>query len=533
MPVPWVADATYANNPPSLQSRHVIFEGIETRLKAVIKGGTSPYRVDWDPGDGSAVLTTTGVTDPWNGAAKTKVYTLPQGTPITATVTITDNVGATAVARYHMIVGNPAIQAHRVARATDEALWYLHTRMGRETSGASGQPVADLGWIYSGSYWVSATSMYAVCLANTGRSVLGGKNISNDPAKDAYVDDLIRLINCLTDARHLVAGAVSPKTYATSGGFNPDTHGPGGVPNGKGLRSSSGYPIYEGGMHLQAICQAGNTEGPVPNRSDYASYYDLIGDFVDGFQYTQGVSGYSEGGWRYNYDYGSSDGSAVAWACIGLEAAELAHLNTPHPGPSWPQIAVHPVVKTELGTWLTRNMDTTANTYTNTDYRLGANRTFHFYGGQDYDSNRWWDNVAKTGGGLVGSKLIGASAGDPRVLGAISYLYRWFFAPDWQMWVWWGSGGFSSSRDAYGMYNMFKGLNAYGVGTLTDPLGSGGLDMDGKPLAPFDWYSVLLDFIAGRAPAPGAAPSDLGHQAWVGNSTLTSRTFSGANDGHF
>ncbi len=538
VPVPWVADATFANNPPSLQSRHVIFEGIETRLKAVIKGGTAPYRVDWDPGNGDPVLTTTGVTDGYNGAAKLKTYNLPQGTPITATCTVTDSLGATAVGYYHMIVGNPSIQAHRVARSSDEALWYLHTQMGRtDNSPASGHPSADIGWIYSAGgssgYWVAPTSMYAVCLANTGRAILGGKNLSNDPTKDAYVDDLIRCINCLTHASNLISGSVATKTYSSFGSFNPDTHGPGGVPNGKGLRSVSGYPVYEGGMHLQAICQAGNTEGPVPNRSDYASYYDLIGDFVDGFQYMQGNASWYEGGWRYSYSYSDSDGSAVAWACIGLEAAELAHLNTPHPGPSWPQIQVHPTVKSALSRWLTFAMDTNTTTvYTRTDYRLGANRNFRRYGGQDYANNNNYDNVAKTGGGLVGMKLVGAAPSDTRVLGALSFLYRFFFAPDWIMSIVHGTP-YGSARCSYGMYNMFKGLNAYGIGTLTDPLGSGGNDLDGVPLAPFDWYSVLVDFIAGRAPAPGATPTDLGHQAWAGNTSLTSRYYGAANDGRY
>jgi hypothetical protein len=535
VPVPWVADATFASNPPSLQSRHVIFEGIQTRLKAVIEGGTGPYRVDWDPGDGSGVLTTTGVTDGYNGAAKTKTYSLPQGTPITATCTVTDSLGATAVGYYHMIVGNPSIQAHRVARSKDEALWYLHTQMGRADNVVrTGHPGANEGWIYSGGHWVACTAMYAVCLENTGRAILGGKNLSNDPSKDAYVDDLIRCINALTDANYLISGSVSTKTYATYGSFNPDTHGPSGVPNGKGLRSYSGYPVYEGGMHLQAIAQAGNTEGPVPNRSDYASYYDLIGDFVDGFQYMQGNASWYEGGWRYGYSYSDSDGSAVAWAAIALEAAQLAHLNTPHPGPSWPQIAVHPTVLAALNDWYTRAFDTDSTTpYNRTDYRLGSARNFHRYGGQDYIPGYNYDNVAKTGGALVGLKMVGASAADTRVVGAQSFLYRFFFAPDWIMAYHWGSPGYANARDSYAMYNMFKGLTAWGVGTLTDPLGSGGNDLDGVPLNPFDWYSVLLDFIAGRAPSGGATPTDLGHQVWPGNTTITSYAWSSTQDGHY
>ncbi|NUQ71602.1 MAG: hypothetical protein HUU17_12390, partial [Chthonomonadales bacterium] len=536
VPVPWVADATYANNPPSLLSRHVIFADIETRLKAVIKGGTPPYKVDWDPGDGGPVLSVSGVTDGYNGAAALKTYTLAQGTPITATVTVTDAALATATAQYHMVVGNPTIRAHRVARSTDEALWYLHTQMKRADGVVNApHPAADEGWIYgngTSGHWVSPTAMYAVCLENTGRAILGGKNLSNDPTKDAYVEDLIRAINCLTAGDTLISGSVASKTYTGYGVFNPDTHGPGGAPNGKGLRSVSSSPVYEGGMHLQAICQAGLTEGSVPNRSDYASYYDLIGDFVDGFQYMQLENGGYIGGWRYNYSHSDSDGSAVAWACIGLEAAELAHLNTPNPGVLPGPISVAPTVKSALGEWLTNNMDTTSRTRAWTDYRLGASRTFHYYGGQDYQISNTWDNVAKTGGGLVGLKLIGAPSSDPRVVGALSYLYRWFFAPDWMMDTFHGAR-YAGSRSSYGMYNMFKGLVAYGIGTLTDPLGSGGNDYDGVPLAPFEWHAVLSDFIAGAAPAPGMTPTDLGHQAWTGNTSLTSRYYGAANDGRY
>ncbi|NLH99303.1 MAG: fibronectin type III domain-containing protein [Chthonomonadales bacterium] len=530
-PVPWVADASYASHPPSLLSRHTVFAGVPTILKAVVQGGTPPYTVDWDPGDGSPVISTAGIVDGYNGAAAWHTYSDPIGTPITAKITVTDAMAVSAVGYYYVIVGNPTVRSNRIARSTDEGLWYLHTQINRIDGYATGgHPAADVGYVYNyGPYGntVGSSAMTAVCFSNTGRAITGGKNISNDPSKDAYVEDLNRLINWLTDSGNLYSAGITPKVFATFGPFNPDTHGPGGVPNGIGLRSS-GEPIYEGGMQLQAISQAGYTEAPVPNRSDYASYYDLLGDFVDGMQYAQSESGPWEGGARYSAYPADSDGSAVGWYAIGLAAAQQAHLNTPNPGLLPGPIDTDPIFKAALDLWLTTNWHSTvAETVGGTDYRTGAARTFHIYGGQDYEPFYTYDNAGKTGGGLVALHHVGAPITDPRVEGALSYLYRWFFAPDYQLYGW------TSARDAYGMYNMFKGLNAYGIGTLTDPMGGPLVDFDGEPNWSGQWFDVLADFIVGAAPTAPGPPTDLGHQSWPGNPTITSSIFSGSFDGHY
>ncbi len=530
-PVPWVADSTYAAHPPSLLSRHTVFNGVPTVLKAVIKGGTPPYTVDWDPGDGSPVISTPGVPDDYVSAAATHTYTLPIGTPITATITVTDSLAASAVGYYYIIVGNPTVRSNRIARSTDEGLWYLHTQINRTDGYATGgHPAADVGYIYNWQTYgatISPSAMAAVCYSNTGRAITGGKNLSNDPAKDAYVEDLNRLINWLTDSGNLYAIGMSPKTYATVGGpYDPDTHGPGGIPNGIGLQSGTWDPIYEGGMHLQAISQAGYTEAPIPNRSDYASYYDLIGDFVDGLQYAQSEYYPYEGGARYSASPADSDGSAVGWYAIGLAAAQQAHLNTPTPG-LLTIIDTAPWFKEALDIWLTTNWhSTTPETIGGTDYRTGAARTFHIYGGQDYEPFYSYDNAGKTGGGLVALHHVGAPITDPRVQGAMSYLYRWFFSPDYQMY-------WTSARDAYGMYNMFKGLNAYGISTLTDPMGGGAVDFDGVANWSGLWWETLADFIVGAAPAGGGPITDLGHQSWSGNATLAFPVWSTWLDGHY
>ena len=530
--VPWVGDNTYADNPPNPQSRHTVFQNVPTRLKAVINGGTGPYYVTWDPYSNGSPMTTITATDPYIDATVFTTYSDAPGTLIKATVTVTDSNAASATAYYYILVGSSSIRAQRVARSTDEGLWFLHCTMQRSDAiNTNAYNSADLGWISQQfGYTVSPTSMYAIDLENTGRSITGGVNLSHDPAKDPYVEDLNRLINYLTDNTILAPvdlGSVGPlttKTYDTGGTVTIDTHGPGGTANGICLRSTSGRPFYEGGMQLQAISQAGNTNAPVPNRPDYASYYDLIGDFVDGMQFGQGWSGTAEGGWRYDWGFNESDGSAVAWCAIGLRAAEVANLLTAGV-PKSPIIAA-PWLKTELGIWLAYDQLTDIAAISNqSDFRAATPagfdpRDFHLFGGFGYTDPYSGTNSGKSGGGLMALKYIGKSNTDPAVVNAEGFLYRF-------LWTYDGPFNWSSSRDSYGMYNMFKGLKEAGVNLLTDANGSLGNDMDGVPLIPVDWYGTLVDFICGQS------DTDLGHQVWQGNSTLNSPSFSALFDGHY
>ena len=540
IPVPWVADATFAANPPSFVSSHAIFNNVPTRLKAVITGGTAPFTVKWDAGDGSAPVTLNNVTDAYSGAVTAHTYTgIGIGTQLRATITVTDSAAtpATSTAYYYSIAADPSSRTNRINRAADEALWYMHGQIVRVNNynGGNGEPIVDIGYVngYTGGT-VGSTSTFAICFENTGRSITGGTNFSHDPATDPYVEDLNRVINYLTDQNTLTRVNITGQIqhYASGNTLNPDTHGHGGTPNGFALVSNGYRPAYEGGMHLQAICQAGFVTTPVRNRNAYSSYYDLIGDFVDGFQWGQGESGYAEGGWRYDMriNYNDSDGSAAAWVAIGLRAAEIANTLTPEAPANQPApLVVDPICIQEYGVWL--NYDQVpinyGGTFGVTDYRLNTNKSTRYTGGFGYTSNTYGTNEGKTGGSLVGLKLLGYADNDPRVMAAESFLYRNFFNPD-SLFNW------SSARDAYGMYNIFKGLIEAHVSLLTDPLGTGGNDLDGIALQPFDWYGAFADFIVG----PSAA--DLGHQMWpgtTGSATVSATSYTtasnGALDGHF
>lgn len=525
--VPWVGDKTFADSRPGPLSRHPVFRNVDTRLKAVVKGGRAPYRISWDYGDGAGFRTPFTTSDGYAGASARVKYDLPIGTYITALVRVTDADNVTASGSYHMRVADAGSVLQRSNRAADEALWYLHTQMVRQDNvSRPGEPPVDEGYVPSRGV-VACSAMSAICLENSGRAIVDGKALSNDPTKDAYVEDLVRLINFLTDKNTLIATAPgAPKIYP-DGPFNPDTHPAGG--NGVLLHTNVDKPIYEGGMHLQAICQAGLTGGDVPNRIEYndrakypnGGYYALIGDFVDGFQYAQAVdtSMAKLGGWRYDFSYGDADGSAVVWATIGLRAAELAHTLTP--GPPLPPIGLAAPVTSALNVWLAASQDTdAAGIFRVLDYRTGQDRNAHLLGGFGYQRSGEGPNAAKTGGGLVGLRMLRIPPTSPRVQNALSFLYRHFFAKD-------GIFGWASARDSYGMYNLLKGLVEYNVVNLSDPLASGGKDLDGLTAISFNWHTMLADFIAGRDSV------DLGHQAWPNNRTLFSRTFSETDDGHF
>ena len=552
IPVPRVSTANYAQEPPSISAdRHVIFSGIHTRLKAVILGGVTAYNVSWDPGDNSGAITTT-TNDGYNGAAVEHTYTGNVGDLIDAKITVTDATFATATKHYYMIIGNSGSQGDRIARSSDEALWYLHTQISRADGvvtynpnlnfGAGGnEPATDQGYLdlnygANSQNLIASTGMFSICLENTGHSITGGLNYSNDPSKDAYVDDLNRMINYLTDYNTLNPIYVgtnnfpAQKTYTGIGAVNFDTHGPGGFSNGIILVPVT-HSVYDCGMHLQAICQAGYVDKAVPNRTEYASYYDVIGDYVDGIQQAQGYSGYAEGGWQYQIGdttYNNSDGSTAAWACIGLEAATRANLLTPNA--PLPSISVASFCIQALHDyWIQYDQisDLTQTTY-NQDYRKNPNGyTEHLAGGFGYTVANYGTNPGKTGGGIVSLKLAGLADNDPKVLAAQGFLYRNFFSPD-VLFSW------NSARDAYGMYNILKGLTAanvvganslltdhtYDYTIVGDP--NHNKDLDGFTLAPFDWFNTLAGFIAGND------ASDLGHQAWTENSTLSQ-----GNDGHY
>ena len=525
VPVPWVADPTYAADPPSYASSHVIFQGVPTRCKAVIAGGTPPYSVTWDFGDGSPAASSS-TSDGYAGAAAFHTYTgLLLNTQVAATVTVVDAASNTATGRYWMVVRDPAVREHRVNRSADEGLWYLHTQISRFAGSAyAGSPTIPEGYVSSSGYTYGPTSMAAVAFLNSGRSVTGGRNLSHDATKDAYVEDVDRLIGFISNGNRIPTttwgGTI---TFASGRTLNPDTHGPGGTPNG--LFAVPSCTTYEAAMMLQALCQAGNSLGAIPNRSDYATYYDLIGDFVDGFQMAQGYSGWPEGGWRYGFGYqNDSDGSVCAWAYIGLRAAELAHEITPTPDPAnYPKITVSEVTKREALVWLQYNLSGPAGYYGTYDYRLGAGRNLHQFGGSGYTAAGQWTNAGKSAGALAGLAWIKEepwASVDTSIAKALSFAYRSFYTPDYSGWS-------TSSRDAYGMYNLFKGLRENGVASLVDPHASGGLDYDGLAHTPIDWYPALLDFLA------GTGATNFGHQVWTGNTIMVSPKWSGTADGHF
>ncbi len=547
VPVPWVKDSSYSNNPPSFASSHVIFLNVATRLKAVISGGVAPYSVTWDPGDGSGFQTPFATSDAFNGASFFWTYHSPNiqpGQQFPATVRITDSNNNTVQGRYWMIAGSSASQADRINRSTDEGLWYLHTQLNRIDNQATTdpfthtvEPVVNIGYLRNASgYSVHPSSMMSICLENTGHSITGGKNFSNDPSLDAYVDDLNRLINYLTDATVLAALDKTgfTHTFTSLGTFVLDTHGPGGVSNGIVLLPNVTYSQYEGGPQMQAIAQAGFTNGAIPNRKEYASYYDLLGDFVDGFQYLQAYASTPEGGWRYTTSdfVNDSDGSAVAWVSIGLRAAQVANRNTPGPATGYkPFINVAKFTTDALNIWLaTDQVSTTSNVFAYNDKRL-ANQNYDQFGGMGYTYSGYGPNEGKTGGGLVALALAmpKVNTGDPTLIGApvlpdarvnaaVGFLYRNFYNRDYNF-------GWSSARDAYAMYNMLKGLTEFQINTLTDTTGTGGNDRDGFPLAPVNWFSTLSNFIA------GTSDTDLGHQQWPGNPLIS--YFNNTQDGHF
>jgi hypothetical protein len=405
---------------------HDTWSGLEITLKGTAHdpdGDHTLVSYQWDFGDGSSPVSG-AVIDPYAIEAR-HTYTGSEGDLFVATLTVTDDTGATGSDHYLVAIRNGTDLDVRVNVAIDEGLWRLHKDQDRGTFG-DGTPYGS--WPYGNP--VAATS------ASTEAFEIQGSLPSGDPSEDPYVETVKRGLNYLLN--NLYSFPVGPDPTLCPKG-DPDVNA-----NGLGLLSY-GHTVYESGMALMAL---GSSRCPgciaATGVAAGRSYSDIAQDMVDAFAYcqTDPSQGVYEGGWRYNCNSGDSDNSVSQWPVIGMESAEVNF------GSTVPQF-----VKDELSLWI--------------DYIQNDVDGDWADGGSGY-TDPGGSNVARTGGLLAEMKFVGDTTASTRAQDATDFIFRQWLV-DWEHFP---------ANSYYAFYSVMKGFRLLGIKTINpinDPSG-------------FDWY---------------------------------------------
>ncbi len=290
--VPWVAFDPLVP--------HETYNGKSIHLKGIVRDKDA-VSYQWDFGDG----TQTGViniTDPFDLSVTHTYPSVPNGTPFTATLTVTDAEGNQGSATYPVIV-KPQNLTTEINVAIDEGLWYLHTEQTRAT--AEGWPTG---------FWTSNARASATASALQAFEINGHLE-TVDHQLSPYAETVQRGLRQLF--RDLGTVSIASQTYG-----EPDTNN-NGIGIQTGVSGSGNEPIYQGGQVMDAIASSGSPLTVAVTGADGIKgrrYFDILTDMADAFAWGQTEQG-SGGGWRYTWN-NSIDNSAAQWGAIGLLAAQ-------------------------------------------------------------------------------------------------------------------------------------------------------------------------------------------------------------------
>jgi len=424
---------------------HSTYNGREITLCGTMKGVSGvTYSYSWDFGDGSSTPWAP-VTDPYVLEAKHTYSGYPIGQNFTAKLKVNGSDGSSAEDNYYISVQDNILQTN-VNIAVDLGLWAAHKYMYRWTQNF-GVGDVDLGYVSGGD--LSYTSQTMEAFFNHGHLVIG------DPDEDPYVENVRRGIN------HILRNT---NTYDVSGiqsaGYAEDYNNNGILDDGGNNIGLTGYDtyMYGFGLTLLAIASSGAPDwiaAPVGRANvDGRKYRDIVQDMVDFGVWSQNdYYSWSRGGWRYYSNYGDSDNSATQWPLLGIFAAEKLF------GSKVPQWA-----KNETKDyWI--------------PYSQGSD------GGFGYTYAGYWENVAKTGAGLILLSWTGFPATDTRVTSA-----KQFIADRWNDY-WDNNWYINNKQNYYAMYGVMKGCR------LTNP--------QIVTLGSIDWYNEYANWLVSSQSADG------------------------------
>lgn len=222
-----------------------------------------------------------------------------------------------------------------------------------------------------------------------------------------------------------------------------------------------------------------NTE--VAGVTNGKTYGEILQRLVNALAWGQNDGGTGRGGWYYDFNSTSADGSTIGWDVLGLLDASAAGMMVP----AW--------VKTEFQSLL------------NTGGILNADGSFD-YQADGSVNGEYYSGPQKAGIGLQGLFLIGETTG-ARVAAVMNNVNSWWNGsaggignnP-------WGCGSGSNisypndtnKGCAYSMFNNFKGLKLQNIVTLPGvgrPAGPGAQPAN-------DWYADYQDWFVANQTAP-------------------------------
>lgn len=357
--------------------------------------GAGVLSYSWSFGDGSPVAA--GPVANRNNIAESHVYSA--GSYI-ATLTVTDGTETDSDTVSIDVV--PSTLEVQTNYAIQRGLKYLY--MTRTPVTLNGQP----------SYrWFDTNAISAL-------SVLSFENhghlATNDSDGDIYADTVKGGLNQVFNVLSGTSATMNNTTYTDS-----DING-----NGRKVYSSNdlyrqsimAMAVAGSASPLEVVGAAGSAE--VAGKT----YQVVLEDMIDWIAYAQqeGTSG-SAGGWRYSAN-GGSDNSVAQWPALALGEAGRAPWNIQPP--AW--------VKSRMRIWL--------------DYSQSAG------GGFGYTSANYYDNVAKTGGGIAQMAVAGYfGAGNAKLNSAVSFLNT-YWGSDGGGWLYHYNLGYH-----YAMYSVKKGMD--------------------------------------------------------------------------
>lgn len=404
-------------------------------------GDSTMVAYKWDFGDGYSTDWISGVNPYIIEAKHTYTGTMADGTPyevgkyFTAWLHVRDADGLVGQDSYFIAIRDKTLDVE-VNVAIDDGLWWLHKQAYRYTSGG----INYARWSSVSSYYTSATAESVLAFEIQGHQPIG--NLDEDP----YVETVQRgLTYVFSKTRVIDISAWGPGTSSPYG--DPDTNG-----NDIGIGVTNNREPYELGMVMMAIAASGDpdlTANTGPTGVVGRAYKDILTDMVDICAWGQNDYGGARGGWRYAWNYGSSDNSVSQWPMMALEAAKT----------NW-GIVVADFVKTELDTyWLT--------------YSQNVDGSFGY-------SGPGGSNIARTGTGIIGLNYVELPADNPRIANAVNWL----------------GNHWSEFGNYYGMYAVMKGMRTANPEITT--VGS------------HDWYAEYAQYLVNNQQADGGWPNYYG-----------------------